>query len=276
MEIIKGSEISHHILSGLETQVSKLLFTPLFCDVLVGDDPVAASYVKIKARRAEEIGLKFELVTLPADTTTEGVIAKLKTIQQDPFLSGLIVQLPLPAHLDKSVILNSIDPRVDVDCLGEENTKAFYEGKAKIVPPTAAAVMAVLESLRIDLKPFKFLVIGQGELVGRPVTALLRARGLDIKTADASTANLSELTMEAEVIVSGVGQSKLIHGDMIKSGTILIDCGTSESSGSIVGDIDAESVASKAKFLAPVPGGVGPVTVAKLLENVVKVAQDLE
>jgi methylenetetrahydrofolate dehydrogenase (NADP+)/methenyltetrahydrofolate cyclohydrolase len=268
MNVINGNDIAQTILSKLRAEVKRLSFTPLFVDVLVGDDPVAASYVKIKAKRAEEIGLKFVLVQMPGTTTTEDLLNKIKKIQQDPFLSGLIIQLPLPAAIDKATALNAIDPRVDVDCLGD--------GFPKMPPPTAGAVEAVLDSLKLDLQVLKILVIGQGELVGRPVTALLKSRGYDVTIADQSTNNLKDLSSTADVIISGTGHPKLITASMVKPGVILIDCGTSESAGSIVGDVDSESVASIAKFIATVPGGVGPVTVAKLLQNVVKVAQDLE
>lgn len=274
--MIDGSEIAKHILLKLRSEVKRLYFTPLFCDVLVGADPVSASFVKIKGKKAEEIGLKFELVELPVDVTTEDLVARLKKIQQDPFLSGLIVQLPLPEGIDKSVVLNAIDPRVDVDCLGGENTRKFYEGRAKMVPPTAAAVIAVLDSFKLNMDSLQILVVGQGNLVGKPVAHLLQEKGYNIITADEKTENLKDLTLSADIIISATGSAKLINGDMVKTDAVLIDCGTSESAGSIVGDIDTESVWAKTRFISPVPGGVGPVTVAKLLQNVVAVAKDLE
>jgi methylenetetrahydrofolate dehydrogenase (NADP+)/methenyltetrahydrofolate cyclohydrolase len=269
MEIIKGGKIAKKILSKLKSEVANLPFAPVLCDVLIGDDAVALSYVKIKAKRAEETGLKFELVQLPVGVSTADVLSKIKSIQTNPHLAGVIVQLPLPINLDRKQILNSIDPRLDVDCLGDANAESFYAGKSAMLPPTAAAVIEILEELNLDLKSKEILVVGQGDLVGRPVTFLLKQKGYNkIKTADGST-NLETLLPQADVVISGAGQPRLIKGDWIKQGVILIDCGTSESAGSIVGDIDSQSVAGKASFLAPVPGGVGPITVAKLLENVV-------
>jgi methylenetetrahydrofolate dehydrogenase (NADP+) / methenyltetrahydrofolate cyclohydrolase len=276
MENINGNEIAQKILSQLALEVRRFAFAPVFVDVLIGEDTVAASYVKIKSKRAEEIGIKFELVQLASNTTTEEVVTRLKNLQRDPYLSGLIVQLPLPSQLDRKTILDAIDPRVDVDCLGDENNQKFYENKSSITPPTAGAVAEILDHLKLNLDSLNFLVIGQGELVGKPVTHLLKSRGYKVETADASTANLKELSLNADIIISAVGQPKLVSGEMIKSGAILIDCGTSESAGSIVGDVDTDSVSLKARYLAPVPGGVGPVTVAKLLSNIVEVAKDLE
>ncbi len=274
--MVNGNEIAQQILSKLRSEVKRLYFTPLFCDILVGTDPVSASYVKIKAKKAEEIGIRFELIELPAEVTNEELTNQIKKIQQDPFLSGLIVQLPLPEKIDKSVVLNAIDPRVDVDCLSDVNTKLFYEGRAKIIPPTAAAVIAILDSFRLDMKSLQILVVGQGNLVGKPVTFLLKNKGYNVMPADEKTENLNELTVTADIIISATGSAKLIKGDMIKLDTVLIDCGTSEQKGSIVGDIDTESVLDKTRFISAVPGGVGPVTVAKLLQNVVAVAKDLE
>jgi len=276
MPIADGRKIAEQILDGLKQKVTGMSFQPLFCDVLVGDDPVSKSYINTKARAAQQIGIEFQLVQLPQDTTTQAVMAKLKEIQNNPNLSGLIIQLPLPAHLDKSAILNAVNPEVDADCLGDINAKLFYSGRTKLLPPTAAAVMSVLDTLHLNLKQLDFLAVGQGELVGRPVTFLLRKRGFRVTIADTSTGDLKELTIKADVIISATGRAKLITGDMIKPGAVVIDCGTTESSGGIVGDVDLESVLPVAGFVSPVPGGVGPVTVARLLYNVVQAAERLE
>lgn len=276
MPIVDGRKIAEQILHGLKPEVAQMAFQPLFCDVLIGDDPVSKSYVNIKARSARQIGIEFQLVGLPASATTETVILMLKEIQNNSRLAGLIIQLPLPSGLDKSAIVNAVNPEVDVDCLSAANSKLFYSGQSKFLPPTAAAIMNVLDSLNLNLKQLDILVVGQGELVGRPVTFLLRKRGFTVRVADTSTRDLKELTRNADVIISGTGQAKLITGDMIKRGAAIIDCGTTESSGGIVGDVDLESVLPVAGFVSPVPGGVGPVTVARLLYNVVAVAKTLK
>lgn len=274
--IADGRKIAEQILHGLKQELAHLTFQPLFCDVLIGDDPVSRSYVNIKARSAQQIGIEFQLVGLPRDIAAEAVVVKLKEIQKNPRLAGLIIQLPLPAGLDKTAIVNAVNPAVDVDCLSEINSKLFYLGQSKLLPPTAAAIMSVLDSLNLNLKQLDILVVGQGELVGRPVTFLLKQRGFRVRVADTSTGDLKELTRVADVVISGTGRAKLITGDMIKPGAAIIDCGTTESSGGIVGDVDLESVLNIAGFVSPVPGGVGPVTVARLLYNVVAVAKELK
>src|SRR6185503_1944231 len=222
---------------------------------------------------AEEIGVEFWLKQYPKEVTTESLIKTIRELEAEPRLCGLIIQLPLPEHIDKKAVIDAIDPKLDVDCIGRENSREFYEGRARLVPPTAAAVVHLLQSLPTDLKEKKVLVIGQGQLVGMPVTHLLKAYGHHVITADKDTADLSVVSKDADVIISGTGKPGLITADLIKEGAIIIDAGTAESDGGIAGDVDFESVKDKASFISPVPGGVGPVTVSKLLENVVLVAK---
>jgi methylenetetrahydrofolate dehydrogenase (NADP+)/methenyltetrahydrofolate cyclohydrolase len=227
----------------------------------------------MKAQAAEQIGLKFNMVEMEGYVQTDDVVLKLKTIQENPHLAGLIIQLPLPMQLSKTEIVNSIGEYVDVDCLSGINSEFFYAGHRKLMPPTAAAVLTILKSLKLNLKKLKILVIGQGELVGKPVTFLLNQEGYNVEVADSSTDNLKEVTLTADVIISATGHAKLITGEMVKPGATLIDCGTAESNGGIVGDLDMASVSAKAGIISAVPGGVGPVTVARLLYNVVQAAK---
>jgi len=273
MQIIDGKKIAKRILSEVKIGVSKLPYRPVFCDVLVGDDSASRQYVAMKAKSAEKCGFKFRNADFPENISTDNLIAEIKKISREPNMCGMIVQLPLPEGFNRQWILDSIDPKIDVDCTGKINTDLFYQGKAFLEFPTAKAVMAILDSLGMDLKEKKFLVVGQGELVGRPVSFLLKQRGLAVDTADKYTTNISELMSAADVIISAAGKAKLITGQKIKPGSIIIDAGTSESRGGIVGDVDAESVKNVAGFVSPVPGGVGPVTVAELLANVLKVAK---
>jgi len=271
--ILDGRKIAKDILDNVKVEVAKLSFQPVFCDILVGDDPASAQYVKMKATAAERVGIKFRRAEYPASITTEQLIEEIKKINQEPNLCGLIVQLPLPEGLDREAILNAIDPKIDVDSTGEVNTKLFYDGKAYLEFPTAAAVMAILDSTNLDFKNKKFLVIGFGQLVGRPVSFLLKARGLDVEVARSKTENVTELMKNADVIVSAVGKAKLVRGESIKPGVVIVDAGTSESEGGIAGDVDFDSVQTIAAYVSPVPGGVGPVTVARLLYNVLMVAK---
>lgn len=273
--IIDGKKLRSEILSKVKEEVSLLSFQPIFCDVMVGEDSVSKQYVQMKAKMAESVGIHFHSADLPSTISTEELIEEINKLNQIPNMCGIIVQLPLPPSLDRRAILDAIDPHLDVDCLGAIASQEFYEGKIDIGFPTALSCMALLDFTGVSLKDKKILVIGQGELVGRPVSALLKFRGLQSDFLVSSSENKEQFIKNADVIISGTGRGQNIKGDMIKEGAVLIDAGTSESNGSIVGDVDSESVKGVAGFLSPVPGGVGPVTVAMLLNNVLNVAKKL-
>ncbi len=271
--IIDGKKIRDGILEGVKSGVEALPFQPVFCDVLVGSNPESAQYVRMKARMAEAMGIHFHNAHFPEDITTEKLMEEVHKLKDVPHMCGIIIQLPLPAHLDKDRILDSIESDIDVDCLGKKASDVFYNESIEIGYPTALSCMTILDSLNLDLKGKKIVVVGQGQLVGRPVTHLLQIRGLEVEIVTRHTENKDEIIKSADVIISGTGAGKHITGDKIKQGAVIIDAGTSESNGSIVGDVDLESVQDIASFVSPVPGGVGPVTVSILLANVLKVAQ---
>ena len=276
MHIIDGRKIRDDILKDVKREVARLPFTPLFCDVLVGNDPASAQYVRMKAKTAESVGIKFHRADFPADISTHELINELKILNKIPDMCGIIIQLPIPEHLDRRAVLDAIDPKLDVDCLGTSVSTKFYRGESLIGFPTALACMAILDSLKLDLQNKKIVCLGQGELVGKPVFKLLELRGLSPVPVDKYTKNKEAIIKKADIIISGIGHGKHVVGDMVKNGVVLIDAGTSESSGAIVGDVDLESVEDIASYVSPVPGGVGPVTVAMLLNNVLNVAKKLK
>jgi methylenetetrahydrofolate dehydrogenase (NADP+)/methenyltetrahydrofolate cyclohydrolase len=271
--IINGRQIRNEILEKVKEGVTNLSFQPVFCDVLVGSDPVSKQYIDMKAKTAESVGIHFHHAEFPESITTDELVGEIKKLNNVPNMCGLIVQLPLPPHLDKEKILNAIDQHIDVDCLGSEASNVFYNTDISIGYPTAMACMAIIDSIDYDLNNKNIVVMGQGELVGRPVTHLLRIRGLQVDTITRKTENKEELLKNADVIISGTGQGKYLTGDMIKEGVLIVDAGTSESTGGIVGDVDTDSVLGVASYVSPVPGGVGPVTVSMLLNNVLTVAK---
>ncbi len=295
MQIIDGKKIRGEILSKVKKEVAALPFAPVFCDVLVGDDPVSAQYVQMKARTAEMAGIRFHKAVFPASISTDDLIKEIETLNKVENMSGIIVQLPLPASIDKRAILDSIDPRFDVDCLGTVASEKFYNNynsQTDLGYPTALACMALLDSLNLDLKGKVIVVMGQGDLVGKPAVALLRSRNLTYLVITSKTENKEYILQQADVVISGIGKAKYITGNMIKVGAVLIDAGTSEdikvqpnlgaelpfgssAPKTIVGDVDFESVKNIAGYVSPVPGGVGPVTVAMLLNNVLIVAKTL-
>ena len=286
MNIIDGKKLRGEILSKVKKEIAALSFTPVFCDVLVGDDPASVQYVQMKAKTAETAGIHFHKATFPASISTDDLIKEIKILNKIENMCGIIVQLPLPKSIDKRAVLDSIDLRLDVDCLGSLASEKFYNNynnQTDLGYPTALACMALLDSISLDLKGKIIVVLGKGELVGKPVANLLRYRGLNYLVVSSQTENKEYLLKQADIVISGIGKGKYITGNMIKFGAVLIDAGTSESNGGpamdgvkIVGDIDLESVKNIAGYVSPVPGGVGPVTVAMLLNNVLKVAKNLK
>ncbi|MFZ3011985.1 MAG: bifunctional 5,10-methylenetetrahydrofolate dehydrogenase/5,10-methenyltetrahydrofolate cyclohydrolase [Minisyncoccia bacterium] len=276
MQTIDGRKIRDEILEEIKKEVATLPFKPIFCDVLVGEDPSSVQYVQMKERTAEAVGVSFYQANFPESISTDDLVREINILNNMKDMCGIIIQLPIPKHLDRDRVLNSIDPRLDVDCLGKVASEKFYKHYREddtLVFPTALACMTILDSLNLDLENKKIVVLGQGMLVGRPVTALLQHKNLNPIPISSQTGNKEELIKQADVIISGMGKGKYITGDMIKEGAVLIDAGTSEIESSIVGDVDLESVKDVAGYVSPVPGGVGPVTVAMLLRNVLTVAK---
>lgn len=278
MEIIDGRKIKENILNNIKKEIALLPFLPLFCDVLVGDDPASLQYVKMKAKSAESLGIKFHNICFPNDITTEELVKEINILNSIENMCGIIVQLPLPFSINKRTILDTISKDLDVDCLGSINSNNFYENKANLnkdlIFPTALAIINILDSLNLNYKEKKIVVLGQGELVGKPIAKLLEYRGIECVRVTSNTLNKENILRESDIIISGIGKAHYIKGGMIKEGVILIDAGTSEEDGGIVGDVDLESVKEKVKYISPVPGGVGPVTIAMLFSNVLKVAKN--
>jgi len=278
--IIDGRKLSKEILEEVKKEINSLPFQPVFCDVLVGNDPVSVQYVNIKKHKAEEIGIRFHEAFFSIDITTEDLVNKIKVLNKIPNMCGIIVQLPLPKSLDQKEILDAVDPRLDVDCLGTIASNKFYNGSTDIGFPTALACMELLDSIGFNLDSSinkkKVVVLGFGDLVGKPVNALLKFRGFNPDVIRSKTERKEEILKEADIIISGMGKGKYIKGDMIKNGAVIIDAGSSEINSGIVGDVDLESVKGIASFVSPVPGGVGPMTVAMLFRNVLKVAKNIK
>jgi len=272
--IIDGRKIKDEILEEVKKEVLSLPFIPIFCDILVGNDLSSVQYVRMKAKIAESVGVKFRTADFPDSTTTEELIEEIDNLNRVPHMCGIIIQLPLPSHIDKRKVLDAIDPKLDVDCLGSVNSENFYSNIGEISFPTALACVKIIDSLNIDLSKEKILILGQGSLVGLPVTHLLKNKELDVTTVNTKTENTGELIKGADIIISAIGKGKFIKGEMIKEGVILVDAGTSEDNGAVVGDVDLESVMNIASNVSPTPGGVGPVTVAMLLQNVLQVAKN--
>ncbi len=273
-----GNDLRKSILKNLKERVAALPFIPEFSDILVGEDGVSERYVRMKAKSAESTGINFVEARISSGASTEEVLEKINTLRSRPNMCGIIVQLPLPAHMDTQRILDSLPLSLDVDGLSMAYDDMFYGTSVFddiIVMPTASAVMKILEIYDPAFNTKKITVIGKGKLVGKPVTHLLESKGCDVSsiTIETPQRDRGEMLYMADIIISAVGHPGVLSGNEIRSGVCVIDAGTLEVDGQLKGDIEYDSVIKKASFVTPTPGGVGPVTVASLIENVVKVAE---
>jgi methylenetetrahydrofolate dehydrogenase (NADP+)/methenyltetrahydrofolate cyclohydrolase len=246
---------------------------PALTTILVGDDPASAVYVNNKHKACAEVGIHSSDERLPADTSAAYLAALIGDLNRDDGVDGILLQLPLPDGLDDDALTELIDPAKDVDGLTTANAGRVVQGREALVPCTPRGVMLLLEHAGATLGGAEAVVVGRSNLVGRPVASLLLARDATVTTCHSRTRDLAAVTRRADVLVSCVGVPGLIDGSMVKPGAILIDVGTTRGEQGLVGDIDFASVGGIAAAVTPVPGGVGPMTIACLLENTVKAAE---
>ena len=261
--IVNGTEITTEVLAEVRKGVEQLPHTPVVRAVTVAPSPATLSYLRIKQKKAAEAGMILETIQLQEDSGTDEVIHAVLTEGAD----AVIVQLPLPASIDTHEVLQSIPIQKDADILSDKAKEAFKNGQG-LLPPVVGAVKEILERAAVSVAGKKAYVLGKGQLVGVPVSQWLITSGAEVTILGKENTDLSVLT-EADIIVSGVGQAGLIKKEYLQTGVVLIDAGTSESEGSIVGDMDP-NCSEVASVFTPVPGGVGPVAVAYLFKNVLE------
>ena len=235
--------------------------------VIVGEDPASQVYVRNKENAAKKVGLAGEVLRLPAETSQEELLAVLDKLNNDQAVDGILLQLPLPAHIDKDAAIAAIAPSKDVD--GYAGMKQGLTARAGCIAPcTPRACIQLIKSTGISIEGKHALVVGRGELVGKPVAALLLNENATVTIAHSRTQNLKELALTADIVVAAVGKAELIKGDMIKPGAVVIDVGINRNAeGKLVGDVEFETASQRAGFITPVPGGVGPMTIAMLIRN---------
>lgn len=278
MTLLDGKKIAEKMLAELSVEVKNLKargINPSLAAFNVGEHKPSRVFLGIKSKKARSVGIGFELLDFPENISTIDLIGKIKQANRST-VSAITFQLPLPESLKnvQSEILNSVDPKKDVDLLTEENKDLLERGNPRFIPPTAGGILKLLEAYEIDLSGHSILLVGQGELVGRPLAAILRSRNLSFTATDSSTENIDELIRGATLVITATGVPGLIRPDNVQDGVVIVDAGTAESGDRLVGDVDPE-VFDKASFITPIPGGVGPMTVAMLLSNVVEAARGL-
>lgn len=277
MKLIDGKVISAHIKQQVKAQVDELKARgtePCLAVIIVGDDFASRTYVNNKKRTCEEVGIKSLEFALPAETTQDELLELVEKLNADDRVNGILCQLPIPKHIDEKVILNAIKPEKDVDAFHPVNAGHIMIGDCVLKPCTPAGIMEMLKYEGIDVAGKNCVVIGRSNIVGKPMAMLLLAASGTVTVCHSRTQNLAEITKSADILVAAVGKAKFVTADMVKEGAVVIDVGMNrDEDGKRCGDVDFEAVKDKASHITPVPGGVGLMTVAMLMQNTVTAAE---
>jgi methylenetetrahydrofolate dehydrogenase (NADP+) / methenyltetrahydrofolate cyclohydrolase len=268
-----AAEVRERVRADVEALVAETGVRPALATVLVGDDPASHVYVRNKRKSSEEAGITSVHHELPADTSQADLAELLGALNEDESISGILLQLPVPDPIDGDAMTQLIDPLKDVDGLTPLSAGRLMQGLEGLVPCTPAGVMELLRSAGVELKGAEAVVLGRSKLVGKPVAALLLAANATVTQCHSRTRDLGEVCRRAEVLVAAVGVPQLVTADMVREGAIVIDVGIHRTDDGLVGDVDFDAVKDKAAAITPVPGGVGPMTIAMLLSNTVKAAR---
>ena len=271
--ILDGKALAARRRAALAERVAGLGFRPGLRVVRVGDDPASGVYVRNKDRAAKEAGFDSATLQLPEATTEAELLALVGRLNDDPAVDGILVQLPLPAHIRTDAVLDAVDPGKDVDGFHPVNQGALALGRPGLVPCTPRGVMLLLEEAKVSLSGARAVVVGRSTIVGKPVAALLLAANATVTVAHSRTRDLASECRRAEIIVAAVGRAQLVRGDWVANGATVIDVGINRGAdGKLVGDVAFGEVVGHAGAVTPVPGGVGPMTIACLLENTLQAA----
>lgn len=275
MQIIDGKKVSAEVKERVRQQTLELKneynITPGLAVVIVGDDPASRVYVNNKKKACEVVGFKSEEYALPAETTQEELLDLVDTLNKKDDINGILVQLPLPKHLDDKAVIEAIDPKKDVDAFHAVNVGKIMLGEYDFLPCTPAGVMEMLHSYDITVEGKECVVIGRSNIVGKPMGMLLLHENGTVTICHSRTKNLAEVCRRADILVAAVGIPKFVKADMVKEGAVVIDVGMDrDENGKLCGDVDFENVKEKCSFITPVPGGVGPMTISTLMKNTLK------
>ena len=271
-KIIDGKEIAAKTRAELKVRVDGLKsakgVTPGLAVVLVGVDPASKIYVRNKARASEKAGISSVQHTLDEGTTQDELLGLIGKLNADPAIHGILVQMPLPPHIDEALVIESILPEKDVDGFHPYNMGKLFTGSPQLVPCTPLGIMTLLESTGVELSGKDAVVLGRSNIVGKPMAMMLLKKNLTVTICHSKTTELAERVRAADVVVAAIGRANFVKGDWIKEGAIVIDVGINRrEDGKLEGDVEFAGAAARASYITPVPGGVGPMTIAMLLEN---------
>ena len=275
--IIDGKALANSIKQNLSERIQHLKanhIIPALTVILVGDDPASAVYVNSKHNTFTSLGLKSEVLRFPAEITQEQLLAEIRKLNQEKDLHGILVQLPLPKHIDTNTVIDTIAPEKDVDGFHVSNAGALMTGNPRFIPCTPYGVMKMLEAQKVNLRGAEAVIVGASNIVGKPMALLLQKEGATVTICNSKTRDLAAHTKRADILVVATGRAEMITGDMIKPGAVVIDVGINRTAdGKLKGDVEFSSASEVASAITPVPGGVGPMTIVMLLVNTIESAE---
>ena len=279
MGIIDGkmvaSQIKKKIASEVESLKQKTGETPGLAVVLVGDDPASSVYVRNKNKTCKDLGFQSFENILPANTKESTLLGLIDELNKDERVSGILVQLPLPSHISSYKILEAINPQKDVDGFHLENIGRLVTGNATFKPCTPEGIIQLLDHYKVDVEGKNAVVLGRSNIVGKPISLLLLERNATVTICHSRTKNLSAITKLADILIAAIGKPNFVTADMVKDDVVIIDVGINRVNDKLIGDVDYQSVSKKASLITPVPGGVGPMTIAVLMANTLQAFKNL-
>ena len=271
MAIIDGKKVSSQIIEHIASEVKSLKLktekSPGLAVILVGDDPASAVYVRNKNKTCTNIGFQSFENILPSDTSELKLLNLIDELNNNEYINGILVQLPLPKHISSHKILEAIKPEKDVDGFHLQNVGRLVTGNPSFIPCTPAGIIQLLDYYSVDLEGKNAVVLGRSNIVGKPVAFLLLEKNATVTICHSRTKDLSKITRQADVLIAAIGKPNFVTADMVKDGSVIIDVGINRVDGKLVGDVDYQVVSQKVSLITPVPGGVGPMTIAMLMAN---------
>ncbi|MFH1283070.1 MAG: tetrahydrofolate dehydrogenase/cyclohydrolase catalytic domain-containing protein [bacterium] len=277
VEIIDGKKVAAEIRSEVKAEISTLSKKPGLATVLVGEDPASEIYVKSKIKACEEVGIYSEHYQLDANIPETELLSTLKKLNEKDKINGILVQLPLPPHINSDTVINAISPEKDVDCFHPINLGKFFTKKTwkemeelTFLPCTPAGVIELFKRYSISLQGKKLVILGRSNIVGKPLGMMCLANNATVCYCHSRTVDLPKVTSQADIVVAAIGKGRYVTKDFVKDGAVVVDVGMNRTNTGLAGDVDFENIKKKASYITPVPGGVGPMTIAMLMKNTLR------
>lgn len=273
-KILDGTALSNKIKDSLKLKVEKLvsenLVKPHLAVILVGSDPASETYVKFKERAAKKVGMESTILRLKSDISEQELISEIEKLNKNESVHGILLQLPIPDHINSDRVINLINPKKDVDGFSDENVAKLSKNQDALIPCTPLGITRLLDEYNIKTEGEHCVIIGRSQIVGKPMAQLMLQRNSTVTICHSRTKNLKEITKQADILIAAVGKAQMVDKSFVKDGAVVIDVGVSRVDGKLYGDVKFDEVKTIASHITPMPGGVGPMTIACLLENTLK------